>query len=37
MVRAEDLAEDKSGDWDWKDIPDTVDYEDCEAVEAEEE
>lgn len=37
MDHAEELAEDESDDWDWKDIPDTADYEDCEAVEAEEE
>ena len=36
MMKAEDAAEDEADDWSWKDIPGSEEYEDCEAVEAEE-
>lgn len=36
MDRAEELAEDDSDGWDWEDVPGTEEYEDCEAVNAEE-
>lgn len=36
MEKAEELAEDKGDEWDWKDIGGSEDIEDVEAVEAEE-